>query len=75
VQSFADANDIPVIKLKGSDRKIDIIRRRLDRAAAAGRSRVAAIGVAQEVQNVFTASERSAPNGVPWSVSAKPTGG
>ena len=34
--------------------------------AATGRSGVAAIGVAQEFQNVFASSRRQAHNGVPW---------
>ena len=66
VQSFAEANSIPVVRLKGIDRKIDLMRPYLERAACTGRSQVAAIGVAQEVQKVFIASERSASNGIPW---------
>jgi hypothetical protein len=66
VQSYADANDIPMIKLKGGDRKIDVMLPHLHRAAASGRSQVAAVGVAQEVQSVFIASEGQAHNGIPW---------
>jgi hypothetical protein len=66
VQSYAEANDIPVIRLRGADRKIDVMRPYLDRAAASGRSRVAAIGVAQELQNVFSATEKQTSNGIPW---------
>ena len=35
-------------------------------AEATGRSGVAAIGVAQEYQNVFAATQRQGANGVPW---------
>jgi hypothetical protein len=34
--------------------------------AATGRSGVAAIGVAQEYQSVFAATQREGYNGVPW---------
>src|SRR5580698_7375134 len=47
VASFAEANHIPVVPLKAADRNIDVMKKYLDQAAAAGRSQVAAIGVAQ----------------------------
>src|SRR5665811_1541315 len=46
--------------------KIDLMRSHLDAQAATGRSGVAAIGVAQEFQNVFAATERPNSTGVPW---------
>jgi len=58
VESFALANDVPVVKLAAADRNIDVMRPHLDAAAATGRSQVAAIGVAQEVQRVFVARKR-----------------
>jgi hypothetical protein len=58
VASFAEANHIPVVQLKAADRNIEVMRRYLDRAAATGRSQVAAIGVAQEPQRVFIARKR-----------------
>src|SRR5258705_6165426 len=58
VASFADANHIPVVRLKSTDRNIDVMRRYLDSAARQGRSQVAAIGVAQETQRVFIARKR-----------------
>ena len=58
VASFAEANDIPVVTLKAADRNIEVMRPYLDKAAAGGRSQVAAIGVAQEVQRVFLARQR-----------------
>ena len=58
VASYADANHIPVVRLKSTDRNIDVMRRHLNAAAATGRSQVAAIGVAQEPQRVFIARRR-----------------
>ena len=58
VASFAEANHIPVVPLKAADRNIEVMRPYLDRAAATGRSQVAAIGVAQEPQRVFIARKR-----------------
>ena len=58
VASFAQANHIPVVPLKAGDRNIEVMRPYLDRAAGTGRSQVAAIGVAQEMQRVFIARKR-----------------
>jgi hypothetical protein len=58
VASFADANHIPVVPLKAAGRNIAIMQPYLDAAARAGRSQVAAIGVAQETQRVFIARKR-----------------
>jgi hypothetical protein len=58
VASFAEANHIPVVPLKATDRNIDVMRPYLEAAAATGRSQVAAIGVAQEPQRVFLARKR-----------------
>jgi hypothetical protein len=58
VTSFAEANDIPVVPLKAADRNIEVMKPYLVRAAATGRSQVAAIGVAQEPQRVFIARKR-----------------
>ena len=55
------ANHIPVVRLKSTDRNIDLMRRYLSAAAATGRSQVAAIGVAQEPQRVFIARRRQRP--------------
>jgi hypothetical protein len=52
VARFADDNGIPVIKFKKGIRKAAVMEPLLRRAAAAGRSRVAAIGWAQEFQPV-----------------------
>jgi hypothetical protein len=58
VTSFADANRIPLVALKATDRNIEVMKPYLTRAAAAGRSQVAAIGVAQEIQRVFISRQR-----------------
>ena len=58
VASFAEANRIPVVTLKAADRNIEVMRPYLERAAATGRSQVAAVGVAQETQRVFISRKR-----------------
>jgi hypothetical protein len=54
VTEFAAEGDIPVIRFAKGDRKLEVMRPHLDRLARVGRSGVAAIGVAQEFQRVFT---------------------
>jgi hypothetical protein len=66
VRAFAEEHHIPVIKFGKGDRKIDVMRPHMARQTATGRSGVAAIGVAQEFQNVFAASQRPNSNGAPW---------
>ena len=66
VASFADRQHIPVVRFGKDDRKIDVMRPYLARQAATGRSGVAAIGIAQEFQNVFAATQRTGHNGIPW---------
>ncbi|MGH3407296.1 MAG: hypothetical protein ACRDRJ_33065 [Streptosporangiaceae bacterium] len=63
VASFADANHIAVVTLKAADRNIEVMKPYLDRAAATGRSQVAAIGVAQEMQRVLISRQRSTDPG------------
>lgn len=67
VVSFAQANDIPWVKFGKDDvgGKLEVMRPHLDRQAATGQSGVAAIGVAQEFQRVWTAYERQLPSGAP----------
>ena len=65
VSSYPDANHIPVVKLRAADRNADVMHPYPDRAAAAARSRVAAIGVAQEPQIVWTARQRDTDPGKP----------
>ena len=54
VTEFALDNDIPVVRFNNGERKLDAMRPHLDRLAGEGRRGVAAIGVAQEFQRVFT---------------------
>ncbi len=72
VAAYAEANNIPVVRFTKSDRKIEVMRPHLTRAAAAGGSRVAAIGVAQEFAPVFTGTAREGREGAaPWFSFAK----
>jgi hypothetical protein len=66
VSSFAETEHVPVVRFKKDDRKIEVMGRHIAAQAATGRSGVAAIGVAQEYQNVFAANQRQASNGIPW---------
>jgi hypothetical protein len=61
VASFAEANHVAVVRFGKQDRKIEVMRRYVARAAATGRSQVAAIGVAQEFQRVFACYQRTWP--------------
>src|SRR5262249_17927248 len=64
VASFAEANHIPLVPLKAADRNVEVMRPYLEKAAATGRSQVAAIGVAQEMQRVFIARKRATDPGM-----------
>ena len=66
VRLYLEDNHIPVVRFHKGDRKIEVMGRYLAAQAATGRSGVAAIGVAQEYQNVFAATERDRSSGVPW---------
>ena len=48
VRTFAEANQIPLIKFAKGDRKIDVMRPYMDAQARTGESAVVAIGFAQE---------------------------
>ena len=56
VVSFADAGQIPIVKFGKDDRKQEVMAPHLARQARTGVAGVAAIGVAQEYQNVFAGS-------------------
>jgi hypothetical protein len=58
VARFAENNDIPMVKFKKGIRKATVMEPLLRRAARAGRSRVVAIGWAQEFQLVRDARKR-----------------
>ena len=66
VDRFAADNHIPVVRFGKGDRKIEVMRRYLAIQARSGRPGVAAIGVAQEFQNVFAAAQHTGHNGMPW---------
>jgi hypothetical protein len=55
---FAEGNHVPVVQFDKTDRKIDRMGPYVAAQAKTGRSGVAAIGVAQEYQNVFAATRR-----------------
>jgi hypothetical protein len=63
VRSFADTNQIPVIKFAKGDRKIAKMKSCLARQEKSGRSGVAGIGWAQEFQRVATCTVTEARNG------------
>ena len=71
VASFAEANGIPWVRFAKDDRKADVMAPYLKRAAAEGRSRVAAIGVAQEFQRVWAAYRRETKTAAPQFTFAK----
>ncbi len=56
VHRFAADNKIPVVRFGTHDRKIEVMRPYLAGQARTGRSGVAAIGIAQELQNVFASA-------------------
>ncbi len=66
VETYAEANGIPWVRFAKGERKLDVVRPHLDRLAREGRTGVAAVGVAQEFQRVFTGTtRRSEGAGVP----------
>jgi hypothetical protein len=65
VASFADANDIPWVKFGKDEAKLEVMQPHLARQAGTGRSGVAAVGVAQEFQRVWTAYEGKTSTGTP----------
>ena len=65
VMSFADANDIPWVRFGKDEAKLEVMQPHLARQASTGRSGVAAIGVAQEFQRVWTAYEGKTSTGTP----------
>jgi hypothetical protein len=58
VARFARDHDIPVVRFAKDDRKIDVMRPYQDRLATTGDCGVAAIGIAQEFQSVWTGYRR-----------------
>jgi len=71
VESFAEANGIPWVRFGKDVRKAEVMAPYLRKAAAAGRSQVAAIGVAQEFQRVWAAYRRETSTAAPQFTFAK----
>jgi hypothetical protein len=71
VALFAEDNNIPWVRFTKDMRKADVMAPYLQRAAATGRSQVAAIGVAQEFQRVWSACQRDTRTGAPQFTFAK----
>jgi hypothetical protein len=68
VAAFAEANEIPWVRFGKDQAKLEVMGPHLARQEATGRSGVAAIGVAQEFQRVWTAYEGKTSTGTPrWS--------
>jgi hypothetical protein len=63
---YAEANSIPWIRFGKGDRKVEVIRPYLEAAEREGRPRVVAIGVAQESQWAWDATQKNKPGGAPW---------
>lgn len=66
VTAFARADHIPVVRFGKGERKQDVMGPYVDALARTGRSGVAAVGTAQEFQNVYAAHQRESGSGVPW---------
>jgi hypothetical protein len=65
VDSYAQANRIPVVRFVKGQRKVDVMAPLMARAAAEGRSRVVAVGLAQEYAWVATAGTTHTESGYP----------
>lgn len=63
VAEFAAEHEVPVIRFAKRERKLEVMRPHLDRLVRQGRTGVAAIGVAQEFQRVFTGTTHHADEG------------
>jgi hypothetical protein len=59
------------VRFAKADRKLEVMQEYLDRQAATGRSGVAAVGVAQEFQRVWTAYQRDTRTAAPQYTFAK----
>jgi hypothetical protein len=71
VESYASSNGIPWVKFGKDDRKIDVMQPRIAAQAATGRSGVAAVGVSQEFQRVWSAYQRDTKAAAPQYTFAK----
>jgi hypothetical protein len=67
VESFASAGGIPWVRFGKGQAKLAVMQPHLARQASSGRSGVAAVGVAQEFQRVWTAYEgKTSSGGTRW---------
>jgi hypothetical protein len=71
VESYASSNGIPWVRFGKGDRKIDVMQPYLEAQAATGRSGVAAVGVSQEFQRVWSAYQRDTKTAAPQYTFAK----
>jgi hypothetical protein len=71
VESCASSNGIPWVKFGKDDRKIAVMQPHIAAQAATGKSGVAAIGVAQEFQRVWSAYQRDTKAAAPQYTFAK----
>jgi hypothetical protein len=71
VDTYTRANHIPVIRFRKDQRKVDVMRPLMRRAAATGRCQVVAVGIAQEYAWVTDARTTRGPSGAPWFTFAK----
>ena len=71
MESYASSNGIPWVKFGKDDRKIDVMQPLLEAQAATGKSGVAAVGVSQEFQRVWSATRRDTQAAAPRYTFAK----
>jgi hypothetical protein len=71
VESYASSNGIPWVRFGKDDRKIDVMQPHIAAQAAAGRPGVAAVGVSQEFQRVWSAYQRDTKAAAPQYTFAK----
>ena len=71
VESYASSNGIPWVRFGKADRKIDVMQPHLQAQAATGKSGVAAVGVSQEFQRVWSATRRDTQAAAPQYTFAK----
>jgi hypothetical protein len=71
VEAYADANGTPWVKFGKDDRKVDVMLPHIAAQAATGKSGVAAIGVSQEFQRVWSAYRRDTRAAAPQYTFAK----
>ena len=65
VESYAASNGIPWVRFGRDDRKINVMQPHLEAQAATGKSGVAAVGVSQEFQRVWSATRRDTQTAAP----------